>query len=275
MVYAEQLVTIPAENLPAHETAQAIQKYNARQKPAGIFHSAWSHVEFALSSSNDIDDDIRREYFDIAQTLLGSIIINPESHNDTRFGAYLLSSYVPIFKKRRFKEPLSAQDCRGLYDSIGAAIALMRPLGIDEPPQSIMLEAGCEALSARSLQPENLLYPTSPREEASPYARYNHDSYFFVHPHSKLPLQQKLTPTNKIYDESVRILTLLPLLEKGARKARIELASASSERLNYLLGLIVADTHHQPVTRNEKQLLNYMTRSIIAHKQPMLMSPAA
>lgn len=267
-IYLESQIILPAEQLPGDVATAAMRRANTRRKPAGVFCSAWNHVEYAMSASDNLDDQIRQVYFDYAQDLLGDVIARPDSNQDVRFSAFRLSSYVPIFRKRRLGEDVTPDDCHELYRSIGTALAMMRPLDIEEPPQSIMIEAGFEALSARSLQPEHILYPTSPREEASPFSHLNHDSYFFVND-DKLPLQQKLIPTTKPYDAAIRVLTLLPLVEKAAKKSNLLLPDLSSERLNLLLSLIVSETQLISIDRHEKQFLDYLTRSIIAHKRPM------
>lgn len=272
--YMESQIIIPAEQLSAGVATAAMRSTNTRRKPAGVFCSAWNHVEYAMSDNDSVDDDIRIDYFDYAQDLLGEVIVRPDSNQDVRFAALRLSSYVSVFRKRRLGEDVTSSDCQELYHSIGAALALLRPLELDEPPQSIMIEAGCEALSARSLRPENLLYPTSPREEASPFSHLNHDSYFYVND-DKMPLQQKLIATTKSYDEAIRVLTLLPLLEKAAKKSNLVLPESSSEQLNMLLGLIVSETHQVDINRHEKQFLDYLTRSIIAHKRPTARLTAA
>lgn len=266
--YSEHQIGLLAEQLPADVATAAMRSANTRRKPAGVFCSAWNHVEYAMSDNPLIDDEMRLVYFDYAQDLLGEVISRRDSNQDIRFSALRLSCYVPIFRKRRLGEVVQPDDCQQLYRSIGAALALLRPLDIDEPPQSIMIEAGCEALAARSLRPEHLLYPTSPREEASPFSHLNHDSYFYVD-EAKVPLQQKLIPTAKFYDSTIRILTLLPLIDKATRRVGIELPPSQSERLNYLLGLIVTETQVPDIDRHEKQLLDYLTRSVIAHKQPL------
>ncbi len=274
MPYGENLVLVTAEHLPQDQVAAEMRRYTARRKPAGVFYSAWNHVEYALNDKEDMDDLARGYYFESAQELLGEVISSPDTHHDMRFAALRLSSYIPVFAKRRNSESLTSEDCQELYRSIGAALAYLKPLTIDEPPQSVMLEAGCEALSARSLQVQHLLYPTSPREESSPYSKLNHDSYFYDRG-KKIPLQQKTIPTSKHYDESVRMLTLMPLLKRNAHKAGIELPGSDSERLNYLLGLIIAETSGNEIERSEKQLLDRMTRSIISHKFLPILDRAA
>lgn len=273
-IYLESQIIVPAEKLPGQVAVAAMKSANSRRKPAGVFCSAWNHVEYALSDNDQIDEEIRSSYFDYAQDLLGEVIVRQDTSQQICFSALRLSSYVPIFRKRRLGAQVTPDDCWQLYQSIGSALKMLRPLAIDEPPQSIMIEAGCEALSARSLRPENLLYPTSPREEASPFSYLNHDSYFYIDD-DKLPLQQKLIPTAKYYDSSIRVLTLMPLLEKAAKKADVHLPDTDSERLNSLLGLIVSETSGAVIDRRHKQLLDGLTRAIIAHKRPLAQGKVA
>jgi len=150
---------------------------------AGLFHSAWSHVEYALCQSIDTDDDLRLNYLSYAQELLGEIIkadisgeiygqaISHPISQDQLLGALTLSSYVPVFRQRALGEVTQRRDCVELYESLGQAMSYLRPLDIDEPPQWRMAEMAMLALSARTTQPDFLLYPASPREERAPRGR--------------------------------------------------------------------------------------------------------
>lgn len=266
MAPSEKLVLAPAEALPQEMVYNEMRNLSTRYHPTGIFHSAWNHLEYALSEQSDIDDETRDYYFEYVQDLTAMVMERHDAHQDTQFEALRLASYVPLFRKRCRSEAITAGDCDDLYQSIGSALAYIRPIEVDQPPQSVLVEAGCEALSARSRQPEYILYPTSPREEASSFSHLNHDSYFFD-ANVKVPLQQKLIPTTKPYQAPVRVLTLMPLLEKAAQRSGIELYLNESQSVSYLLSLIIAETHNAPIDRDEKQLLDRLTRSVLAHKQ--------
>ena len=254
-----------AEFVDADAVDAATRKYGTRCKPAGLFHSAWNHTEFALNRSANDQSEVGEWYFEYANNLTAMIIDHPKAHQDDRLGALVLSSYLPVFRKRSQNEVITTNDCEDIYHSLGAAIAYMEPLRVDEPPQWTMAETAVLALSARTFQPDLLLYPASPREETSKDMSYNHDSYFYVN-RNKIPVQQKLIKTQKTYDEWVNILTLQPLVEKGLRKtAQLEIGTAA-EQLNYLLSLIVAEHTEQQLDRDERAFLNHMSAAVVSHR---------
>jgi hypothetical protein len=109
-----------------------------------------------------------------------------------------------------------------------------------------------------------LLYPTSPREETSSIQAFNHDSYFYADK-GKIPIQQKLLPTQKVYDECIQILTVQPLLDKALRKSGEQERITLSDKVNYLLSLIVAETSGAELTKDEAVFLNAMTEAVVAH----------
>ena len=252
-----------AENLDQHLASAALKKYERRKNPNGLLHSAWSYAEYALNS-RDIQQSGREEHFHTSRLLTSMVINHPQAGQDTLLGALTLSTYVPLFSKRAFDFEISTQDCEDVYRSLGMAMNYLRPLDIDEPPQWRMAEIGVLALSARSRQPKLLMYPTSPREETSEIQALNHDSYFFDE-RGKVPIQQKLLPTQKIYDECIKILTLEPLLDKALKKNREVVHTTLSQKVNYLLSLIISEASDRELNRDETAFLNAMTEAVVAH----------
>lgn len=253
-----------AENLPAEVATYALHRHEARQKPAGLFRSAWNNVEYAMTRQSGLDDDLRLNAMTEANYLIGRALADHSVTKDTELALYVLSTYIPVFAKRAVGESISSADCQDIYSSLGSAMRLLSPLNIDQPPQWSMLEVATLALSARAHRPDLLLFPTSPREECSSFASLNHDSYFLAND-SKIPVQQKLIPTEKQYDECITMLTFLPIVERAAKRTGIEV-TASSEKLNYLLGLIVADVHGVVLSSAETKFLNHMTSAVVSHR---------
>lgn len=253
-----------AEHLPPFIASAAMKHFETRRNPEGLFRSAWHSAEYALNRSIDLPDETRLYQLDSVQNLLGWVMTNPESHSDTQLGALVLSSYVPLLTKRALGEEIVPQDCRQLYESLGAAIRHLRPMSDKYPPPWRMTETAVLAAAARTSQPELLLYPTSPREEASVAAQFNHDSYF-VADDTKIPIQQKLVDSDHEYDDWVSILTLEPLLKKAYKKSGIAPPEALSEQLNHTLSLIVGDTADQPLSRKELCFLNMVSEGVAYH----------
>lgn len=255
-----------AEHAEPGMLAQEMQKYETRRNSEGLFRSAWNYVECGTNKS-DVNSRIHPNYyFEYAQGLIGMALSKPDIYQDTHLGALVLSTYLPLFKKRRFEEEMTSEDCINVYQSLGQAIAYLQPLEIDEPPQWRMAETAVLALSARTSRPGLLLYPTSPREESSADAEFNHDSYF-IDEGSKIPIQQKLVQTEKEYDEWITILTLQPLIVKGIRKTSLTQTHGLADQINYLLSLIVSETNGQPVTKQEIRFLNTVSAAIVSHKR--------
>lgn len=262
----EQLNNIPrpvAEYVQPELASAAVRLYETKTLPAGLFRSAWHHVEYGLNRDMHNKAEVT-EMFSSSQQLVSMILKHPEAHQDMKLGALTLSTYVPLFRKRAEGESVLPQDCEDVYKSLGAAMAYLKPLGVNEPPQWRMTEVGVLALSARTRQPWLLLYPTSPREEMSVDQSLNHDSYFFEED-SKIPLQQKLLPTQKTYDECITILTLQPLMDKALKIAGEKTVTTLSEKVNYLLSLIIAETSGEQLGRDEARFLNCMSEAVAAH----------
>lgn len=257
---------IPAEFLAPEVAINKMKRHETQRTPQGLFNSAWCHAEVGMNQHISISDEGRGFYFESAQMLTGMVIDQEESDRDTVLGALILSSYVPLFKKRALNQEVYPTDCMDMYNSLGAALRYLRPLSIDEPPQWRMTEVSVLALSARTHQPQLLLYPTSPREEHSDIFEVNHDSYFYAN-HNKVPIQQKLIQTDKSYDDWITVLTLQPLMDKGLRGSnRGVVEEPLSDKVNYLLSLIISETNGYKLAKSERNFLNFMSAAVAAHR---------
>lgn len=253
-----------AEDLDHRLATAALHKYETRKNPSGLLRSAWNFVEYALNPDATNEDE-KEEHLRTTQLLTAMAMNHPKASQDTILGSLTLTTYLPLFNKRRLDRLPTNQDCENVYKSLGLAMNYLRPLDIDEPPQWRMTEIGMLALSARSRQPELLMYPASPREESSSVFAYNHDSYFY-NGKSKIPVQQKLLPTQKVYDEWVRILAVQPLLDRALKRSGSVDGKPLAEKVNHLLSLIVAETSGKKLTRDEMLFLNVMTEAVVAHR---------
>ncbi len=264
--FSYELDRIPrplAEDIDQTLAKAALRKYETRKSPSGVLRSAWNYAEYALNAK-DADSAERAEYFQTSQLLTAMVMTNPKSHQDVTLNALTLSTYLPLFEKRSNDQSLDGEDCGSVYYSLGAAMRYLRPLTIDEPPQWRMTEMGILALSARARQPQLLMYPTSPREESSGIQSLNHDSYFFDAA-GKIPIQQKLLPTQKVYDECIKIMTVQPLLDLSLKKSGEQASGALADKVNYLLSLVISETAGAVLTREETKFLNSMTEAVVAH----------
>lgn len=260
--FAQPLVL--AERLSPGTLLPAMQRNESRRTSTGLFHSAWTYIEYALNEAIDISTDTRLWHLSSAQALLGDVINSNTVQQDTTLGAIVLSSFIPVLKKRCFHEQITSSDADEVYKSIGSAMMYLRPLKIDEPPQWRMSETVTLALAARTRQPEFIMYPASPREEASAHQRLNHDSYFIINS-SKLPLQQKLIPTTKQYDESITTIVLIPLIETIMQKHFDERCTSKAGALNAVISCIVAETLTGDLADNETAFLNDLSEAVVAY----------
>ena len=254
-----------AEELAPELSITALNRNMTQRKSPGHFHSAWSHVEYSLNQSIDLDRDMRCQYIDDAQVLLGWVIKNPEATEDARLGALTLSSYMPCMVKGAHRERITGDDCLEVYNSLGQAIQYMKPLNPGDPPQWRMTETAVLAASARMGQPDLLLYPTSPREESSRIASENHDSYFLVGG-VKRPIQQKMDFTSKGYDDAITLLAFQPMMERAYRRYKLDMPGDVAEQLNQLLSLIACESSGLELDRDERNFLNHVSRSVAYHR---------
>lgn len=257
------LPELSAENVEINRAHEEMNRYQTRRKAEGLFRSAWCHVEFAMNDSQ-IFNEVRDSYFSVSQDLIQKILTDPKAHRDTQLGALILSSYIPLFRKRSLLERADNIDTRRVYESVGQAMAYIKPLDIGELPQWEMMEAAILALSARSERPDLLLYPASPREESSPHAWSNHDSYFMVD-NNKIPIQQKMVHTDKEYSEWMTVLTVQPIVDKAFKRSKVN-GEFASLKINYLLSLIIADALKAPIDKDETRFLNIMTSAVVSHR---------
>lgn len=254
-----------AEYVSPEMTSAQIRHYETRRNPEGLFRSAWNYTEFGLNQYFNYDASIRDYYFEHAQNLIGTVLTHSKAKQDTILGGLVLSSYIPIFQKRSHDQPLTSEDCHAVYESLGRAMQYLQPLDVDQPPQWRMAETAVLSLSARTLQPDNLLHPSSPREESSSDASFNHDSYFLPEK-AKIPLQQKLLVTDKEYDEWITILTLQPLVVRSMRKAGTYESMNLADQINYLLSLIITETSGHRLTKSQNIFLNTMSAAVVSHR---------
>jgi hypothetical protein len=260
-----------AEDVDQTLAKAALKKYESKKSPSGILRSAWNYAEFALNSRGSEKSELE-EHFHTSQLLTAMVVMDPKTHQDVALNALTLSTYLPLFEKRADDRDVTYEDCEAIYRSLGSAMQFLRPLNIDEPPQWRMTEVGILALSARARQPHLLLYPTSPREESSGIQELNHDSYY-IDRNSKIPIQQKLIPTQKVYDESVKVLTVQPLIDLALKKNGETLTIDLADKVNYLLALIIAESTGQALARDEMKFLNTLTAAVASHYFNALDSP--
>ena len=261
-----------AEHLPIDYAVHALNRFVTQRSASGYFHSAWNHVEMSMNDRLPVHTGVRESFRQDAQYLLRELVQGARSNEDARVGALTLNTYLPVFKKRADGEEITEEDCRYVYTSLGRAIEYMQPLRCDEQPHWRMSETAILALSARIGRADMLLYPTSPREEASRISRENHDHYFYEGG-EKLSLQQKHFATGKEYSPHITMLILQPMLERAFARSCSDMCNvAATEQLNFVLSLIVAEAKGESLYKEEKAFMDHMCRAVARHKKEALWS---
>lgn len=263
-----------AENVDADAALAAMRHCMTLRKPEGHFHSAWRHIEFAMNQNVDyLSDSLRRKYMGDAQWLLAGIIgsTGEQGHRkanpDLYAQALTLNIYMPALTKRALDIAVTTHDCRNIYHSFGHAFKSINALNLADASykSARFAEMLGPALSARTGRPDALLYPASPREEASANQHLNHDGYFIKNGF-KIPLQTKLIETDKVYHDPTRTIYIEPLAEHALRRAECIPTEAElwiGDCTEIIAELITEETSGY-IDEPGKLALDYLTRSVVA-----------
>ena len=262
-----------AEHLEPRAALAGMRHCMTLRKAEGHFHSAWHHVEYAMNhSAQELDDELRRKYMGDASYLIASLaningVERRRSSPNLYAQAMTLNIFLPVFTKRALGQDITRDDCDNIYSSFGRLfneLAYMNDVDTSYRPARFAEMLG-SALSARSLQPDMLLYPASPREEASAGQQYNHDGYF-IRQGTKLPLQAKLEVTDKSYQAPTNVVYMEPIAYHALSRAN---CIDPYDELNFgdatliLTELVTRETVHEDCTEYEKRALDFATRSIV------------
>ena len=255
-----------AEMLPPQLTVNALRHYLTFRNPEGQFASGWMHIEFAMNHSLALDSDMRQKYIGDAAFLFATAADNPRSHMETRLGAMVATNYLPVFSKRANNQPVTQDDCADIYRGLAATITYLTPPGSTVLESWRLTELIPLAMSARTGQPELLLYPASPREESSRYAQSNHDAYF-VADKQKIALQQKLIASEEPYDYPFQVITLLPIVQNALKRTGYTDFESPTDAFEFVVHAMIAEAQDLDVQPYERDLLNLLSRSIAARRR--------
>lgn len=263
-----------AEHVDADIALAAMRHCMTLRKPEGHFHSAWRHIEFAMNQNIEyLNEPLRKKYMGDAQWLLAGILDargdkrGRKTNPDLYAQAMTLNIFLPILTKRALNQDIVPQDCRDIYTSFGMAFRTINALHYPDSSykSSRFAEMLGPALSARTKRPDVLLYPSSPREEASTTQPLNHDGYFIKHA-EKVPLQTKLIHTDKIYRDPTRTIYIEPLAEHALKRAGLaprEITLPIGHYTEMIAELIDEETAGFADPQC-KDALDYLTRSVVA-----------
>lgn len=243
------------------------------RKAEGHFHSAWHHIEYAMNQGIDyFDDEIRRKYFGDAAFLLGRIIDCSQNRsqrtNPALYAqALTLNIYLPVLMKRALCKEVTVNDCDDIYQSFGYVFRDINSLTYPDASfkSARFAEMIGPALSARTHRPDALLYPASPREEASVYQPLNHDGYF-IKSGEKVPLQTKLVETEKVYEDPTRIIYVEPLARHALIRANLLEPNDNLPigACTELISELICEEVEGHIDTAGKTALDFLTRSVVA-----------
>jgi hypothetical protein len=263
-----------AERVDADVALAAMRHCMTLRSPEGHFHSAWHHIEFAMNHNVDyLNDSLRRKYLGDAQWLLAGILDargdrqGRKTNADLYAQALTLNIFLPVLTKRALNQQITPNDCQDIYQSFGHSFRTINAFTYSDSSYKIsrFSEMLGPALSARTTRPEYLLFPSSPREEASITQPLNHDGYF-IKEDDKLPLQTKLIKTSKEYHDPTRIIYIEPLAEHALKRSGL-LAGDTELIIGDCTEMIVELIDEETagiIDDAGKNALDYMTRSIVA-----------
>lgn len=265
-----------AEHVDADVALAAMRHCMTLRKPEGHFHSAWRHIEFAMNQNVPYlnnNDQLRKKYMGDAQWLLAGILdVRGDRHGrktnpDLYAQAITLNIFLPVLTKRALAQDITPKDCQNIYQSFGTAFRTIN--AFNYPDSSYKSARFAEmlgpALSARTKRPDALLYPSSPREEASTTQPLNHDGYF-IKETEKIPLQTKLIHTEKIYHDPTRTIYIEPLAEHALKRADL-IPRDTTLPIGYYTEMIAELVEEETagiVDQPGKEALDYLTRSVVA-----------
>ena len=263
-----------AEHVDADVALAAMRHCMTLRKPEGHFHSAWRHIEFAMNQNvTYLNEPLRKKYMGDAQWLLAGILdVRGDKHGrktnpDLYAQAITLNIFLPVLTKRALSQSITQNDCQNIYQSFGTAFRTIN--AFNYPDSSYKSARFAEmlgpALSARTKRPDALLYPSSPREEASTSQPLNHDGYF-IKSTEKIPLQTKLIYTEKIYHDPTRTIYIDPLAEHALKRADL-LPTDIVLPIGYYTEMIAELVDEETaglIDQQGKDALDYLTRSVVA-----------
>ncbi len=263
-----------AEHVDADVALAAMRHCMTLRKPEGHFHSAWRHIEFAMNQNvTYLNEPLRKKYMGDAQWLLAGILdVRGDKHGrktnpDLYAQAITLNIFLPVLTKRALSQSITQNDCQNIYQSFGTAFRTIN--AFNYPDSSYKSARFAEmlgpALSARTKRPDALLYPSSPREEASTSQPLNHDGYF-IKSTEKIPLQTKLIYTEKIYHDPTRTIYIDPLAEHALKRANL-LPTDIVLPIGYhteMIAELVDEETAGLIDQQGKDALDYLTRSVVA-----------
>lgn len=242
-----ELINRLAENVPVDFLYETMRKLIQKRGANGLYCSAWAHIEYALGSTSLFIQD-RNQFLSDAAWLLWRTADSKTtaSTNTVRLQATVLSAFIPLFRQRLTDKVPTKTDTDMLYKSLVASLELAYDNDPTAKIGSLRPDTKCnevlvEAAAARG---GIVLFPASPREEATDLQDHNHDSYFCIDG-AKYPIQIKDKETDKFYQPHISIIVMRDLL--NGHSATEALQAMQNDAKGYVL------------RQKEVHLLNHMT----------------
>lgn len=267
----QELQVCLAEDLPSAYAYSQMRAFSTKRGAEGRLQSAWRHVEFALCQGASVDDKTRSSIIDLSSYLLNEPFLSENTSATAlcRCKAELLSSYLPLFSKRALKQMPTSEDMANLYVSLGKILAReYKEAAVGgRPALSFCNEILMMAVTARTLQPNMVLYPTSIREEGAHQADLNHDNYFILNG-KKVPVQMTTAEAEELavkearYSDDIHVFNINRLVRNAMqRQNRIRYKMPQIEHLSIddcmpIAGLVIDEAEGDSLYPAEEEILN-------------------
>lgn len=262
-----QFSDLLAEQLPADYVYNRFRKLSTQRSAYGRYRSAFAHIEFALCQSASLDSEARAAFlYDCNFILTRPMGLDDHHTTDSlRLSASILCSYLQVFKKRALGQDITQDDCALLYKSLGSALTMSMAFAHNtEAINSRLAEGLMYALSVRTGQSEHLIWPASPREEASDDQPSNHDGYTIINNNHKMRVQTKLVKTDKHYREPTIVVVIEELLTHISRKAAKRLQQPITEvGIEEMIDIIFRESSGMGISPREKYQLDLATARLV------------
>lgn len=205
--------------------SQKLREIRQRRLMSTGLAYAWADLELAIATDTSQDDapEIIQRVGDLTYEVTDNAQRFDYSVSQTAIRALRLNAYLPAFEKRLTSSPQTIESIRRTNTANAAVLAMYQPRGHQAHfPEVISGDIGEiteELLNNRTLSRNNFLYLSSQREDdrgSHTRENFSHDAYRLNRLTKTAIVQTKLSEESKSgYDESVTLVAVHPLLERG------------------------------------------------------------
>lgn len=263
---------LSAKELCALGLAEVLIRNRENGRDSNISH-AWECIDSALTHSGI---ELYRGYtngrLDEAFGTIDKIMRNPnESNVKEMLESLSVKNYEGLIRARVMGQPITPDLIKQTRDSVGTLITTIDeirdyPKKYDGTISGFMAEEMVLWLSLYSGKPENIIYPTSPRQGHSDMQAFNHDGYI-LRPEGTINIEtkrhhRKLGRVRPHYDRSTTVVVVLQdILDKTRSKCG---GRVGSGRTNYLIDYVRGSLKDRE-SRSKNRVLESASTFLMQH----------